>query len=218
MVAYQVGGRMSIEMMNHAWNIDGLTPTKKLILLLLGSYADENGTCYPSYRHIANKIGLKDTKGVRKAIKEFEDMGFLRIENRYKKDGGLTSNRYYLLIGDSEGVSTLSHEVSEPHNTKDNTKTNKNKEDKNFDVFWSDYPRKVSKKSAKTSWFKALKNGADPIRICVACIQFAKFHKEKGTELDYIPHPSTWLNQERWEDSLEILKNDNNKSLNNLAG
>ena len=63
---------MSIEMMNSAWNTEGLSPTKKLILLLLGSYADENNQCYPSHRHIADKIGLKDTKGVGQTIREFE--------------------------------------------------------------------------------------------------------------------------------------------------
>ena len=28
----------------------------------------------------------------------------------------------------------------------------------------------------------------------------------KNTEVKYIPHPSTWLNQERWEDSLQEHK------------
>ena len=71
---------MSIEMMNSAWNTDDLTPTKKLILLLLGSYADENHQCYPSHKHIAKKIGLKDTKGIQKTIKEFEQLGYLGLK------------------------------------------------------------------------------------------------------------------------------------------
>ena len=70
---------MSIECLNQALKIKGLTPTKKFILVLLANYSDERGSCYPSYRHIADTIGLKDTKGVQKAIKEFEELGLSLI-------------------------------------------------------------------------------------------------------------------------------------------
>lgn len=208
---------MSIEMLNHALRYKGLTPTKKFILVLLGNYCDESGSCYPSYRHIADVVGLKDTKGVKKAIKEFQEAGLLRIENRYRKDGGLTSNRYHLLLGVGEGEGTPTLEVAEPHNTKDKTKTYEDSEKEElFDIFWKDYPRKVSKKSAKKIFMK-YKNEV-MYKIITGARKFAFYHKEKGTSLDYIPHPSTWLNGERWEDSILSDKNDNNKSLNNLAG
>ena len=80
-----VGGGMSIEMLNRALNVDGLTPTRKFILVLLGNYADENGQCYPSHRHIANKIGLKDTKGIQQTIKLFEQMGYLQIQYHHTR-------------------------------------------------------------------------------------------------------------------------------------
>ena len=80
-----VGGSMSIEMLNRALNVDGLTPTRKFILVLLGNYADENGQCYPSHRHIANKIGLKDTKGIQQTIKLFEQMGYLQIQYHHTR-------------------------------------------------------------------------------------------------------------------------------------
>ena len=78
---------MSIECLNQALKIKGLTPTKKFILVILGNYADEKGTCYPSYRHLADMIGLKDTKGVQRAIKEFEEKGYLTIQHRVNDKG-----------------------------------------------------------------------------------------------------------------------------------
>ena len=90
---------MSIEYLNHALKVEGLTPTKKFILVVLANYADERGSCYPSYKHLAKIVGLKSFKGVQKAIKEFEELGLLRIEHRKLNNGGNTSNRYYLSIG-----------------------------------------------------------------------------------------------------------------------
>ena len=118
---------MSIEQLNLALRVEGLTPTKKLILILLGNYCDEKGSCYPSYRHIANIVGLKDTKGVQRTIKEFQNLGYLTIEHRKDKKGAKTSNRYHLTlqgvsapIGRGNSTHTLS--VSAPPNTKEDTK------------------------------------------------------------------------------------------------
>ena len=89
---------MSLEALTAAFKVEGLTPTKKLILVVLANYADEQGTCYPSHKHIAKLVGLKDHKGVQRTIKEFEEQGFLRIERRYTEEGGQTSNRYHLKL------------------------------------------------------------------------------------------------------------------------
>ena len=118
---------MSVQMSHAGWQITGLTPTKKIILLLLCNYADENNQCYPSHRHIADKVGLKDTKGVQRTIKEFEELGLLSIEHRKTANGGFTSNRYTLLLpmgaNTTRVVKTVSDTVVEPDNTKEDTKT-----------------------------------------------------------------------------------------------
>jgi len=36
---------MSIECLNLALKTNGLTPTKKLVVVILANYADEKGTC-----------------------------------------------------------------------------------------------------------------------------------------------------------------------------
>jgi len=208
---------MSIEYLNHALKTDGLTPTKKLILVILGNYADEKGTCYPSYGHIAKIIGLKDTKGIQKTIKEFEQLGYLRIEHRKTINGGYTSNRYHMQIGmgvqTPMGVDTPRVGVSEPSNTKDKTKTiTNNNDDDEFTKFWKEYPRKIGKFQAKKSFIKFDKQ--EYKKIIYATKVFAK--ENEATEEKFIPHPTTWLNQHRYLDYLNKPIKD--KTLNNLAG
>ena len=212
---------MSIECLNKAIKVDGLTPTKKLVLILLANYADENKSCYPSYSHIAKLVGLKDTKNIKRIIDELVERGLLRKENRIKEDGGNTSNKYYITIGGGvethRGVEETRVGVSEPPNTKDDTKTNIEE----FEKFWKIYPRKVGKKTALKSFTKI--NDKEYEKVLLGAEIFAELNQQ--TEERFIPHPTTWLNQERYMDAFEtddkgcvIGIKRKNKSLNNLAG
>ena len=208
---------MSIECLNQALKITGLTPTKKFILVILGNYADEGGTCYPSYSHIAKMVGLKDTKGVQRSIKEFETLGYLRIEHRITDKGNHTSNRYHLMLGMgiNTPMGTETHEVgvTEPYNTKDDTKTSTPKVGSlEFDEFWKFYPRKIGKFQAKKIFDKQEKEKHQG--IVHAAKVFAQ--ESTATEIRFIPHPTTWLSQQRYLDFLD--KPIKTKTLNNLAG
>jgi hypothetical protein len=85
-----------------------------------------------------------------------------------------------------------------------NKNKNKNKESNIFDHFWSKYPRKVSKKKTLEIWkrINPSKNLADKIMASLDNhINSRQWKKDNGA---FIPHPSTWLNQERWNDELEV--------------
>lgn len=75
-----------------------------------------------------------------------------------------------------------------------------------FERFWSAYPRKVSKQEAKKAFVKALEK--TDIDTMLAAIEAQKncpqWVKDKG---QFIPHPSTWLNQCRWNDETEVQGN-----------
>lgn len=82
--------------------------------------------------------------------------------------------------------------TSEPEKTPDSTPTP-------FDRFWKAYPRKVGKHEARKAWDKA--GAAKDIDRVLRMIRLLKespdwFEKE----IQFIPHPSTWINQRRWED------------------
>ena len=70
-----------------------------------------------------------------------------------------------------------------------------------FEEFWKIYPRKAGKAKAKEFWGTAIVNET-PERIIEAA---SKFRDEKvGVARQYVAMPSTWLNQERWQDYLEV--------------
>jgi hypothetical protein len=66
-----------------------------------------------------------------------------------------------------------------------------------FDEFWTLYPRKVGKGAARKAFTKAVsKVGTARVRAALV----AQLPDLGGREQKFIPHPATWLNQERWGD------------------
>jgi hypothetical protein len=78
-----------------------------------------------------------------------------------------------------------------------------------FENFWSQYPKKVGKLTAKRSWEKlSLDNQQKALE---AIVEHRKYWVAKGTDWEFIPHASTWLNQERFEDELVIEQKENKR-------
>lgn len=70
-----------------------------------------------------------------------------------------------------------------------------------FEEFYKNYPKKL-KKAEVEKWFK--KNNPDDELFKTIMTQLEKFKKSKEwKEQQYIPYPSTWLNQKRWEDEIK---------------
>ena len=89
------------------------------------------------------------------------------------------------------------------HSERDANKRKENKRNNiysaKFEQFWHEYPSKIGKKKAFTS-FKAVKVDVEVL------IDAIKQQKETSQwKSGYIPHPATWLNQGRWEDDVEAL-------------
>ena len=67
-----------------------------------------------------------------------------------------------------------------------------------FEEFWKAYPRKKGKGEAFNEWNK---NGHPPVERVIEILKIASacfdWTKDNGR---FIPHPSTWLHQKRWDD------------------
>ncbi|MEY9837408.1 hypothetical protein [Streptacidiphilus sp. EB103A] len=70
-----------------------------------------------------------------------------------------------------------------------------------FADFWTAYPKKVGKGNARKAWTAALKRGAEPAAIVAAAESHASAWQSAGTDKQWIPYPSTWLNGERYDDA-----------------
>ena len=68
-----------------------------------------------------------------------------------------------------------------------------------FDRFWQAYPVKVGKGAARRK-FESKKCSAIIEQLLAAIEHQRSSHDWTKDDGQYIPHPSTWLNQERWTD------------------
>lgn len=86
--------------------------------------------------------------------------------------------------------------------------------DSEFSKFWAEYPRKEKKDRAKRAFLKKRKAGVEFELI----LDGLKKHKQKwaqeNTKLKYIPHPASWINDERWNDEIVISENESKPSYN----
>lgn len=67
-----------------------------------------------------------------------------------------------------------------------------------FEEWWKVYPRKVGKKLAAKKYEEALKEASEA-QLLAGARQIATAVAE-GEDRKYVPHPTTWLNQGRWDD------------------
>ena len=75
-----------------------------------------------------------------------------------------------------------------------------------FDLFWEEYPKKVGKDDARRAFEKAItKTTLLEMLTAIATQRHSRQWQEDGGK--YIPNPSTWLNQGRWQDVLAPLPN-----------
>jgi hypothetical protein len=73
-----------------------------------------------------------------------------------------------------------------------------------FNKFWEKYPRKTAKQPAQKAFPRAIMKISFE-ELMEKLDVFIKFHKD--TKKQFLPHASTWLNQERWYDEYEQPNN-----------
>lgn len=71
-----------------------------------------------------------------------------------------------------------------------------------FDEFWAAYPNKVGKRHAHKAYAAAIKRGATAEQLLTATHAHAAHWRADKTGKKWIPHPTTWLNGDRYDDEL----------------
>ena len=144
---------------------------------------------------------------VRGAINELETAGYLSRQ-QFKDEKGQWDCDYELYPDPTlnpnmgkpyrENPHTVNSVSGKPLHISNKEMSKKEKENK-FEEFWGLYPRKTGKGKAKQSYQKAIAKIPEQ-----NLIQALKDRLEDLGKLEsqFIPHPSTWLNQERWEDEI----------------
>ena len=123
-----------------------------------------------------------------------------------RQDRAEYQKQYYLdhKGQDSTGVNNPQQPSTDSRHTDTDTDTLKHKV-KCFDLFWSQYPKKVKKKAAKSAFQRLSQKDIDALLAHLPDrIQDPQFKK-------FTPHPTTFINQRLWED--EDWKTEESESL-----
>ena len=102
-------------------------------------------------------------------------------------------------------------ERTENKETREVVEFHKGSTDEMFAEFWEAYPRKVAKKAAESAFRTAVggdrvseRKRASLFSTIMGGLRAAKASSQWTRDGGrYIPHPSTWLHQERWNDELD---------------
>ena len=133
-----------------------------------------------------------------------EGMELIKVRARLRQQ----KHRALLKQGDNEVSRDNSVTVTpqirvDKSKSKSKNKTNTDEINKLFNIFWEEYPKKVSKLKAFDT-FKKIKPTDDLIKIIISKLELLKktddWIKDNG---QYIPNPATWLNGHRWEDEIK---------------
>lgn len=221
---------MSIKAMNWAWSVERLRPVERLVLLALADYADEHASCFPSQEAIAERSCCSDRtvrrvlemfesseiiKRSRRYIagERSSDRYVLAIGHRtdFPVEGHRT--KHAGLPDKTEEVT--GHPCPSNHQNHQNHQVppivpqrssssmaatvSEDLEAAAFQSFYSRYPRKVGKDGARKAFSKAAQR-AGGFQVIIDGAQRLAQDPNLPTDRNFIPHPTTWLNQGRWED------------------
>ncbi|MEZ5781186.1 MAG: helix-turn-helix domain-containing protein [Rhizobiaceae bacterium] len=198
-----------------------LPATTKHVLLVVSCHMNDVGEgCYPSTKSLAEKASLSE-RSVCTHLDEAEKLGWLKVQ-RHGFGGQKWARNEYEAVwpkgtesgaevdegtepDDMKALNVLPKGTEPPSAYIDNipntSPTNQSKaavvSNPDFDDFWQAYPNKVGKPVAIKAFLKAKPD------MAALMDGLAKWKASPGWQKDrgrFIPHPTTFLNQRRWED------------------
>lgn len=169
---------------------------------------------YNSVKAFAELFPYMSEDGIQRLLKKLESEGVLFVGNF--NSNAYDRTKWYRLS--EEFLSVDSSFPFRKNAESTNTYINKDKNTVNqvdsslFEQFWVAYPRKTNKGFAR-SVFGKIKPNEEMLKKMISSIDRQK-RSDQWKDPKYIPHPSSWLNGERWEDEEPKGK----PSFNPLAG
>jgi hypothetical protein len=217
---------VSVQALSCAMSIRGVSASEKLLLLVLANYADDKMMCWPSHKRIAEDTSLSQ-RTILSLLKGLEARGVITRSERHRHDGSRSSDIITLHLGGEtaagggetisprgetiaggvgksfqgggEMVSPLTTFEPSLNHQEEPKKISVKGDDAGFERFWVEYPRKVAKPEARKAFAKAWRKlpTGNEVETLIGALERAK---AAWTDPQFIPHPATWLNGERWQD------------------
>lgn len=142
-------------------------------------------------------------QSVRSALEELIKAGYLETK-RTTDERGYNAGLAYFIKDPADPKSqnptldnpTLDNQTALENNLTKKTTKQEKPTDNGFDKFWELYPKRINKAAALKAWKQAIKK--KPVDDLLALTK--AYSESKLPEMTFIPHASTWLNNDRWED------------------
>jgi hypothetical protein len=181
------------------WLNRELSIQEKVLYAEINSLDKDEKGCYATNQYFAKFFGLSKVR-ISQLIASLADKKL--IVARINKSMG---NRRIINVTDKNIIIPSSNKINDPIKASDNDDILINNIlDKYFEQLWNMYPRREGKKPAKLKFYKLNPDEGLFNKILRALELQIKIHKWDGDNKKYCPHPTTWLNQERWNDEIEI--------------
>ncbi len=204
-----------------------LKPNEKLLYGEITSLTNKNNECWATNSYFARLYNVNSAT-ISRWISHLKEKGYVVVEFIYKNETKEIEKRVIKIIGvpinqpmntymlnnqevlieKSKGYIQKNQEgidkkVKENNTSINNTSINiKEINKERFETFWKQYPKKVNKFKSE-EWFRKNKPNEILFNYIIKKLEMFKKSKEwKKENGKYIPHPTTWLNQKRWEDEL----------------
>lgn len=202
-----------------------LSPTALKLYCVLGRFADyKTGMAFPSRDTLAERMQCSG-KTVDRAVTELVVNGCIEKVSR----GRYQSALYRVLQIDPNGTdlseewTELSDEgtdLSERGDKNDTITITTKQESKEqelinirFDQFWAIYPLKKDKPSGRRAFKSALKRASFETILDGA----QRYRDDPNREDGYTKNPSTWLNNDAWENGPEVARRKLTNNERNMA-
>jgi hypothetical protein len=192
------------------------------MLMVLADYADDQGSAYPSVATLARKCRMQP-RNANYILKALQDSGELVV---LKNQGPRGTNRYRIMLaqlGVSRSLQAIAplqstaplqpiastpalhcakplHPIADEPSSKRQEPSPATSALGVFDQFYQAYPRKVGKKKAAKSFTKEKAGMVLPAILADINGRLSTGEWSTGDKMQFIPYPSTYLNDRRWED------------------
>jgi Helix-turn-helix domain len=219
---------MSVAMLSRVWKHSKARLGDRLVLLALADFANDAGESWPSVETLAKKSRISERE-TRYALRRLERSGELKTlpnkgprgcnvyriaatEGGQNLQGGnicrgaksSTGGAVYNTKGGQYPAPEPSIEPSiEPSVPPTPASGGRERsilsqsQEESFAEFWKAYPKKRGKLAAKKAW-KTRRPPLPKVLETIAAFQASReWHKDNG---QFIPNPSTWINEGRWDD------------------
>ena len=212
---------MSIQTMQAVWQHSKSEGRARLVLLAIADHQGEIGA-WPSIATLARMVNASD-RSVQRDIASLHRLGELDVQiqnaptsRQYKSNlywvklpgvtdtqpgvtktapgvtdraSGVTDSASGVTAG---GVLTLNRTLNKP--------LLKPEQENLFEELWKEFPKKADKNAARKAFASALKRSTFEDLLSGAT---AYRESVKGTEMQWIKNPATWLNADSWQNAIQ---------------